>query len=367
VNSEDYNSRFQMFRLAPSMDELKEQTEEDTKTNFQIYMKEDIVEAAEEEVTVSQREHSVPEVRFSTRTDSREMEEPAQEEKVAPKQYSEARFWDEPAQEEEKIAPRHYSDARFCEVPAQEEEKVAPRQHSETSFWEPPAQEEERAAPRQHSETSFWQEPAQEEERAAPRQYSEARFWEEPVQEEEKAAPRQYSEAGFWEEPVQEEEKVAPRQYSRDSQQSEARVSPSLSVQEVEEPVKEEGRASPRDSLSQEARVPARVIAKMVDELLKEDVKVLADRKLKRITSFPKIPSDEIKSPVKELQVAPRVASIEEIIEEISHPGKEEVKRPTVEARETMNEAPTATEEGEMLVPQNFKVRTSKKRFSKRF
>jgi hypothetical protein len=91
--------------------------------------------------------------------------------------------------------------------------------------------------------------------------------------------------------------------------------------------------------------MPARVIAKMADEPPREEVNVLADRKLNRTTSFPKIPRDEVKSPV-----------------------KEEVKPPTVEAKETPNEAPTTTEEEEMWTPpQNFKMKRSKKKFSTRF
>ncbi len=243
MDSEDYNSGFQTFPLAPSKDESKEQTKEDTKMNFQIYTdtEENVVEAPKEVVKVPQRESPVPEARSSTNTDSREVEEP-----------------------------------------------------------------------------------------------------------------------------VKEDVKVAPRQYS--FQLPEARDSLKFSVQEVEVAAKEEVKANRRDSLSQETRLPSTVIAKMADKPPREKVKVLTDRKLNRTTSYPKIPRDEVKSPVKELQVTPRVTSIEEIIEEVPHSENEEVKPPTVETRETPNEAPTTTEEEDMWAPpQNFKMRKSKKRFSTRF
>jgi hypothetical protein len=89
MHSEDYNSGFQIFLLAPSKDELKEPAKEGTKTNFQIYTEEEVVEAPKEVVKVPQREPSVPGARFLTRIDSREVQQPAQEEvKVAPREYS---------------------------------------------------------------------------------------------------------------------------------------------------------------------------------------------------------------------------------------------------------------------------------------
>jgi hypothetical protein len=169
-------------------------------------------------------------------------------------------------------------------------------------------------------------------------------------------------------EPAKEEAKVTPRQQSRDIQQPEARVSSRVGAQGEEELVKEAGKANPRNSLGREARMPATVTERVVDEPPKEEVKVLGDRKLNRTTSYPKIPKDDVKSPIAELQVAPRVASIEEMIAEVSQPDKEEVRPPTVEAKDILSEALTTTEDEEMgAPPQNFKMRKSKKRFSAKY
>lgn len=182
--------------------------------------------------------------------------------------------------------------------------------------------------------------------------------------------------SGAVEVPAQDEVKDAPRQYSREFRQPEAGVSPGVSVQEVQEPVKEEKKATPRDSPSQESRMLAKVKANTADEppreevkpVLSEEVNLLAYRKLNRTPSFRKIPSEEVKSPVKELQVAPRVASIEEMIEEVSHPAKEEVKTSMIEVRESPSAAPNPTESEEMWAsPKSFKMRKSKKTFSTRY
>jgi hypothetical protein len=289
LNSEDYNSGSQTSLLAPSKDELKEQTKakEDARENFQVCMKEEVVEAPKEEVKVPQREYSVPESRPSTRVDSRVVEEPAKK------------------QEQTKAAPREYSRESLkaeVRIPA----------------------------------------------RASSREVDV---------------------------PAQEEVKEAPIQYSKEFQQPEARVSPSVTLQEVEEPVKEEVKATPRDSPRQEAKMPAKAIAKMVDEPPREEVKPalsevkeLTEAILNRAPSFPKILSDEVKSPMREFQLAPRVASMEEVIEQVSHPTKEEVKSSTVEVRETLNAASTTTKAEEMWAPpKNFKMKKSKKTFSTRY
>lgn len=175
---------------------------------------------------------------------------------------------------------------------------------------------------------------------------------------------------------AQEEVKEAPVQYLKEFQQPETRVSPSVSLQKVEEPVKEEVKETPRNSPRQEAKMPAKVIARTVDEppreevkpALSEEVNVLAERKLTRTPSFPKSLSEEVRSPVREFQLAPKVASMEEVIEQVPHPTKEEVKSSTVEVRETVNAASTTTKAEDMWAPpKNFKLRKSKKTFSTRY
>lgn len=169
------------------------------------------------------------------------------------------------------------------------------------------------------------------------------------------------------EEPPPTEVKVAPRQHSTDFQQQ-ARGPARINILEAAEPVTTEEKANPRDSTSQEAKTIPTVIAKLVDGPPKEDVKVLGDRKLNRTTSFPKIPKGEVNSPLKESHLAPRVVSSEETIKEAPHLEKEEVKAPTVEVKATLSDAMTTTEDEETVVlPQNFKMRKSKKRFSAKY
>jgi hypothetical protein len=331
LNSEDYTSEIQTSLLAPSKDELKEQTKEDSRENFQVCMKEEVVEAPKEEVKVPQREYSVPESRPSTRVDSKEVKEPAKE------------------QEQTKAAPREYSrESLKAEAPARASSREV----------DVPAQEEVKEAPIQYSK-DFQQ----------PREYSGETLKAE-VGAPARASSREVDVS------AQEGVKEAPVQYLKEFQQPETRVSPSVSLQKVEEPVKEEVKETPRNSPRQEAKMPAKVIARTVDEppreevkpALSEEVNVLAERKLTRTPSFPKTLSEEVRSPVREFQLAPKVASMEEVIEQVSHPAKEEVKSSTVEVRGTLNAASTTTKEEDMWAPpKNFKLRKSKKTFSTRY
>lgn len=106
-----------------------------------------------------------------------------------------------------------------------------------------------------------------------------------------------------------------------------------------------------------------------VKQTVTDEVQVLTERKLNRTTSFPSLLKEDTKSPVKEIEVTPRVASIEEMPEEILPSAKLDTKR--LEVREIHNENLTTTDEEEVSVPShNFKIRVSKnanKRFSKRF
>ena len=172
-------------------------------------------------------------------------------------------------------------------------------------------------------------------------------------------------------EPPLEGVKVTPRQYSTDSLQQ-SRVSAKVTAQDSTAPTNREEKANstnptnPDHSYRQEAKTPPSVIAKLLDEPLN----VVADKKLNRTISFPKIPKDEIRSPLKEVHVAPRQVSSEEVIKEISPPAleKEDIRASTGDVRASLSDALATTEDEEMVVlPPNFKMRKSKKRFSTKY
>ncbi|RFU36319.1 hypothetical protein B7463_g112, partial [Scytalidium lignicola] len=147
------------------------------------------------------------------------------------------------------------------------------------------------------------------------------------------------------EEPAQKEVKSTTRQYLRDFQQPELPLTPRLI-----------------------ANGANAVLRKEVKSTQNEKLKVITDKKLKRTTSYPKIPIEDVKSPVNELQVTPIVASIEEMVEEEPRPQKNEVKISMVEGREGPIDALTTAEEEDIEGPlPNLKIRKTKMRFSTRF
>jgi hypothetical protein len=125
VTSEDYSSVFQTSLSAPSTNEVKEQAKQDTRENFEVYLKDKVPEAPKEEVKspqVLQQEFSVPTSSFSPRIKSWEPERSPknQEPKTAtPRDASRdslklevrasSREAEEPAEEGVKVGPRDYS------------------------------------------------------------------------------------------------------------------------------------------------------------------------------------------------------------------------------------------------------------------
>jgi hypothetical protein len=167
--------------------------------------------------------------------------------------------------------------------------------------------------------------------------------------------------------PPQKEVKVAPRQHSIDSQRQEARISTTASAQQMEEPVNGQSKGISRDPPSQKSRMPSIFTVKSVDEPQKVEVNLPSERKLNPTTSFPKTPREDVKSSAQELHVAPRVVS-SEMIKDASQLEKEETKLPTVEVKAALSDALTTTEDEDVVVmPQNFKIRKSKKRFSAKY
>lgn len=199
------------------------------------------------------------------------------------------------------------------------------------------------------------------------------RYLEDSLKAEAKISPRPSS----WvlEAPAQEEVKDSPGQFPTWFRQHETRVSPRGSVPELQEPNDEEVKPTPKHSPSQGSRIFPIFTAKPVEESANEDVKPLLSeevhlpeyRKLNRTSSFRKIPIEEIKLPVKELQLESRVPSIEEMIEEVSHPVNVGLKSSTFEVRESTNAAPAKILAEETRAPKNFKMTKSKKTFSARY
>ncbi|KAH8685820.1 hypothetical protein BGZ60DRAFT_101935 [Tricladium varicosporioides] len=361
--------------------------------------------------------------RFVQRLETRQAEEPTREQVMSPdpvkEKPRESRFLRYPE-------PRVVDGPRAVEQPVREERKPIERDSSQESrrsarssrngsrVLEELMREESKPVTREYSRESFRSEP-----RISPK--GSVREMEEIVREDVKTAPRLYSNNPFHQQSnIQASTRVAVREVEESHQKemkTATRSSPSPLSQEINYPVQEARIAarnlitqlpsptntnysyqestvssrvsplpSPREAPTHEARMPARIIAKISEEPLreevksvsqpaKEEVKPLTERKLNRTPSFPKIPKDDIKAPImKELQTTPRVASIEEMIEDTklpptSAPAKHEVKPPT-ETKETTKEASTTktTEGEEMWTPQPaFKMRKSKKRFSTRF
>lgn len=161
-------------------------------------------------------------------------------------------------------------------------------------------------------------------------------------------------------------------------QASETRALPrhtvlSVTVQEHDKTVKE---AIPRDPPDQKSKLFLNLMAKIVDEppnkevkqTVSRDMNVFEHQKLYKTPSFPQVTAEDIKSPLKQLQMTPRVGSIEEMIEGVLHPVIEDVITPTLEVKESPNTAIATIEAEETrTAPKNFKMRKSKKTFSARY
>ena len=166
--------------------------------------------------------------------------------------------------------------------------------------------------------------------------------------------------------------KLAAKQNSRDPHRQEipAFTFTSVDILETKLPTAcGEREVNSRFSRNQDFNTPATPSAKAIDELSKEDVKVLGDRKLNRTTSFPMIPRTEGKSPLEKPHMIPRETSIEEeVTEELITQPEEDVKPTVVEVKASPIDTLATTEnEEEVILPQNFKVRKSKKRFSAKY
>jgi hypothetical protein len=175
--------------------------------------------------------------------------------------------------------------------------------------------------------------------------------------------------------PEQEKQRLSPPHDLGELHQLSADVPPRIISQKVEFLGKEEVKVTPQCSQQQELRSIIKSTGKIDNEPpreeekspLREEVKILGDRKLNRTPSYPNIRREDMRSPVNEMQVIPKLASIEEIIEKVSLPAKE-VKSSIFELGDALkNTAPTAEAEELWAPSKNFKMRKSKKTFSTRF
>jgi hypothetical protein len=249
MNSEDYSAIFQTSPPA-RVEEATHQATPETREDFPVYLKEDIVEPPKEEVkSPLQEEFSVPSPHFSPRIESPKVVEVPKQHKQSNGSLSNG-FGR--SSNEVQASPREVDE------PVQEGVKVAPRQYTQ-----------EYQQPRVHLSP--------------------------------KPSIHQVEVL------AKEEVKVAPRQYAQEFQQSRLPPSPKPSIPEVEAPVKEEVKVTPRYSPSptpsQKSGIFAKALSKLTDEPPREQVKpapsvVSIDEKFEKILQ----PTKEVKPSTVEIK-----------------------------------------------------------------
>lgn len=184
--------------------------------------------------------------------------------------------------------------------------------------------------------------------------------------------------------------KPKPQEVARASRAPEpaAKIIPPT-VPEVVAPVTMERRESSRYSLSVESIAPESLVERPFEEKIAENDKVIpkedskiGGKKMSRANSVSKRAKEEVKLPVKDTAIVPKETKeeiksfVKEVpaapkvttIEVLSHSEKEDSMSPT-EVKDSLTDNTATTEEGEMrgALPQNFKMRRSKKKFSTKF